>query len=146
MFREFGAPLAEAKSVPLGRQADFARLVHNMEHAVSHGVVEFTPRAVLIDKAQALIATAQTSNHCAPAEASKIHGVLNFLFTGTFGKLGRGGVGPLHQRMYWDTAPYILSGMLCHALTFNDNLIVTAPTRQVMLAGHAMPRTSHGNR
>ena len=70
-------------------------------------------------------------------EASKLRGQLHWTALGMTGKVGRGGLGPLIQREYTDTAPWSLSNQLKASLRYFHQLQETAspkntdrPTRQ----------------
>ena len=115
LFRMVGLPLAQPKQVNLNMEADFLGLNHNMEGALQTGEITFTPRASLLVKAKSLIEDRLQEGSCTPAQASTIRGVLGFLFTGLYGRIGRGGQQPLLQRQYSDTQPWTLSNTLRRA-------------------------------
>ena len=80
LFRIVGLPLAEPKQVDLNPAADFLGLTHDVTNALQTGQVVFTPRSGLLAKAVSLIQERIHEDSCTPAQASKIRGVLGFLF------------------------------------------------------------------
>ena len=107
-----GLPLAAHRAVDLNPEADFLGLVHNFSRAALDQNMAFVPRPSLVEKATGLLQEALLRNFCTPAQASKVCGVLGFLFTGAFGKVGRGGQQALRQRQYSDQPPFTLSNSL----------------------------------
>ena len=107
LFRIVGLPLAESKQVDLNGTADFLGMIREVADALQTGHVLFTPRTQLLAKATQLLAKASDviqqrlqEDSCTPAQVNKIRGVLGFLFTGVYGRVGRGGQQPLLQRQY----------------------------------------------
>ena len=139
LFRMVGLPLAPKKQVDLNDSADFLGLTHSVRDALHAGHIVFTPREALLAKARGLILQRLQEDSCTPAQASKIRGVLGFLFTGVYGRVGRGGQQPLLQRQYSDTHPWSLSHSLRRALEYLlDTLQVVRP-RDVSLYGDQVP-------
>jgi hypothetical protein len=139
LFRMVGLPLAPKKQVDLNDSADFLGLTHSVRDALRAGHIVFTPREALLEKARGLILQRLQEDSCTPAQASKIRGVLGFLFTGVYGRVGRGGQQPLLQRQYSDTHPWSLSHSLRRALEYLlDTLQVVRP-RDVSLYGDQVP-------
>ena len=118
LFRIVGLPLAESKQVDLNGTADFLGMIHEVADALQNGHVLFTPRTQLLAKAIDLIQQRLQGYSCTPAQVSKIRGVLGFLFTGVYGRVGRGGQQPLLQRQYSDTQPWSLSRTPRRALEY----------------------------
>ena len=118
LFRIVGLPLAEPKQVDLNTAADFLGLTHDVTSSLQTGQVIFTPRSGLLTKAVSLIQERIQEDSCTPAQASKIRGVLGFLFTGMYGRIGRGGQQPLLQRQYSDSHPWSHSHTLRRALEY----------------------------
>ena len=116
LFRIVGLTLAESKQVDLNVPAGFLGKAHEVADALQTGHVLFTPRTQLLAKAIDLIQQRLQGYSCTPAQVSKIRGVLGFLFTGVYGRVGRGGQQPLLQRQYSDTQPWGLSHALRRAL------------------------------
>ena len=137
VFRMMGIPLATEKEVDMCSQNDFLGLVHDVSQAALSGIVRFWPRQRLRDKAVQMLQTMLDKDYCTPAEASKARGVLGFLFTGTFGKVGRGGQQPLLQREYVDTRPYRLSRALKASLEYFLQVQQLDLHREVRLASRA---------
>ena len=135
LFRELGLPLAEHKQVDLNNEADFLGLTHDVSEALSSGELVFEPRKGLLAKAGELILQALHGNVCTPAQASKIRGVLGFVFTGTYGRVGRGGQQALLQRQYVDTEPFTLSHALRRSLRYLLDTLQVLPQRRVRLCG-----------
>ena len=101
--------------------------------------VLFTPRKQLLAKAVGLIQQRLQEDSCTSALVSKIRGVLCFLFTGVYGRIGRGGQQPLLQRQYSDTQPWSLSHTLKRASEhLLDTMKVVRP-RTVLLHGDTLP-------
>ena len=139
LFRIVGLPLAEPKQVDLNSAADFLGLTHDVTEALQTGQVVFTPRSGLLTKAVSLLQERIHEDSCTPAQASKIRGVLGFLFTGMYGRIGRGGQQPLLQRQYSDSHPWNLSHTLRRALEYlMDTLRVIQP-RSILLYDDPMP-------
>lgn len=61
------------------------------------------------EKAGAMLDEALRRDMCSPGQASKIRGVMGFMFTGAYGEVGRGGQTALLQRQYKDRAAFSLS-------------------------------------
>ena len=118
LFRIVGLPLAESKQVDLNGTADFLGMIHEVADALQNGHVLFTPRTQLLAKAIDLIQQRLQEDSRTPAQVSKIQGVLGFLFTGVYGRVGRGGQQPLLQRQYSDTQPWSLSRTPRRALEY----------------------------
>jgi len=96
--------------------------------ALQTGQIQFTPREQLLAKAVSLIQQRLQEDSCTPAQVSKIRGVLGFLFTGVYGRVGRGGQQPLLQRQYSDSPPWNLSHTLRRALEYLlDTMKVVRP-------------------
>ena len=139
MFRLVGLPLAEPKQVDLNGSADFLGLTHNVAACLESREILFTPRAGLLEKAVSLIQQRIQEDSCTPAQASKIRGVLGFLFTGSYGRVGRGGQQPLLQRQYSDRAPWNLSHTLRRAMEYLlDTMLVIQP-RKILLYEDPVP-------
>ena len=139
LFRMAGLPLAEPKQVDLNMQSDFLGLTHDMEDSLRTGEVNFQPRVGLLVKAKALIEARLQEGSCTPAQASKIRGVLGFLFTGMYGRVGRGGQQPLLQRQYSDVPPWTLSNSLNNALVYLLDTLHMVQPRKVLLWGDGLP-------
>ena len=138
-FRMVGLPLAEPKQVDFNMEADFLGFSHTIEGALQTGEVTFTPQAGFLVKAKSLIQSRLQEVSCTLAQASKIRGVLGFLFTGVCGREGRGGQPPLLQRQYSDSAPWSLSNSLRRALEYLlDTLHIVQP-RMVLLWSDGLP-------
>ena len=133
LFREIGLPLAAQKAVDLTKEADFLGLSHKVEHAFSRGELEFEPRAKLLEKAEGLLVQALEANLCTPAQASKIRGVLGFIFTGAYGRVGRGGQQALLQRQYSDSEPFTLRNALRRSLQYLLDTLQVLPRRSIRL-------------
>ena len=88
-----GTPFSAKKSTPLGGQADFIGLVHNVQGCLGTGQVLLSPRPSLVTKAISQLDDALSSDFISPAQTSKVRGTLGFLFNGTFGQVGRAGFG-----------------------------------------------------
>jgi hypothetical protein len=134
-----GLPLAEPKQVDFNMRADFLGLTHDMEDALQTGQVNFQPRVGLLVKAKDLIKARLQDDSCTPAQASKIRGVLGFLFTGMYGRVGRGGQQPLLQRQYSDIPPWNLSNSLRNALKYLLDTLYMVQPRKVLLWGDGLP-------
>ena len=90
-------------------------------------------------KAKSLIEDRLQEGSCTPAQASKIRGVLGFLFTGLYGRIGRGGQQPLLQRQYSDTQPWTLSNALRRAFEYLLDTLFTVKPRTVLMWGDGLP-------
>ena len=128
LFRIVGLPLQESKQVDLCDNADFLCMNHSVAGSLNTGQVQFTPRKQLLAKAGDLIQQRLQEDSCTPAQVSKIRGVLGFLFTGVYGRIGRGGQQPLLQRQSSDTHPWNLSHKLRRAFEYLlDTLMLVKP-------------------
>ena len=87
-----------------------------MSLALSAGIITFVPRERTRLKSIELQEHALRENSLTPAGAGKIRGVRGFTTNGTYGKIGRTAMGPLKQRQYSDTEPWLLSGALRRSL------------------------------
>ena len=131
--------MAEPKQADFNMEAEFFCLSHDIEGALQTGKVTFTPRAGLLVEAKSHSESRLQEDSCTPARASKIRGVLGFLFTGMYGRVGRGGQQPLLQRQYSDSPPWALSDSLRRALDYLlDTLHIVQP-RRVLLWGDGQP-------
>ena len=134
-----GLPLAEKKQVSLNQTADFLGLTHEVVGAAQSGEMTFTPRAGLPEEAGTLMSERLQEDSCTPARASKISGVLGFLFTGMHGRVGRGGQQPLLQRQYSDVPPWQLSNTMRRALEYLQDILHVVRPRKVLLWGDGLP-------
>ena len=139
LFRMVGLPLAEPKQGNLNMEADFLGLNRGMEGALRTDGITFTPRASLLVKAKSLIESRLQEGSCTPAQASKIRGVLGFLFTGLYGRVGCGGQQPLLQRQYSDALPWTLSTSLRRAFEYLLDTLRAVKPRRVLLWGDGLP-------
>ena len=119
--------------------ADILGLIHEVADALQTGQVLFTPRVQLLAKAVGLIQQRLQEDSCTPAQVSKLRGVLGLLFTGVYGRVGRGGQQPLLQRQYPDTQPRGLSHTLRRALGYLFDTMKVVRPREVLLHGDTMP-------
>ena len=93
-----------------------------------------------MSKAVGLIQERIREDSCTPAQASKIRGVLGFLFKGLYGRVGRGGQQPLLQRQYSsDTQPWSLGHTLRRALEYLMDTMHVIQPRSVLLYKDPMP-------
>ena len=139
LFRIVGLPLQASKQVDLRGSADFLGMHHTVTNALEGGVLLFTPREQLLTKATELIQRRLQEDSCTPAQVSKIRGVLGFLFTGVYGRVGRGGQQPLLQRQYSDAPPWTLSHTLRRALIYLQDVLAAVQPRSVRLRGPDLP-------
>ena len=139
LFRIVGLPLQESKQVDLNNRADFLGMNHTVADALRTGQVRFNPRKQLLAKAIDLMQQRLQEDSCTPAQVSKIRGGLGFLFTGVYGRIGRGGQQPLLQRQYSDTQPWNLSHTLKRAFGYLLDTMEVARPRTVLLHGDTLP-------
>ena len=139
LFRLVGLPLQASKQVDLNDTADFLGMTHEVADSLQTNRVLFTPRAQLLAKAIGLIQQRLQEDSCTPAQVSKIRGVLGFLFTGVYGRVGRGGQQPLLQRQYSDTPPWNLSHTLRRALEYLLDTMMVVKPREVLLRRDPTP-------
>lgn len=78
-FHMLGRPLAYHEATDMCQSCAFPGLVHDTSGAASEHRITFAPREVL------------ARDFCSPAQASEFRGVLGLVFTGAYGKVGRGG-------------------------------------------------------
>ena len=74
-----GTPVAEEKSRDMVPSGDFLGVVHQFGPDLDCNVIKFWPREKLIEKALSLISEHRTLNNLAPADASKLRGILGFI-------------------------------------------------------------------
>ena len=123
----------------LNDTADFLGLTHDVTSSLQTGQVLCTPRSGLLAKAVGLIQERIQEDSCTPAQASKIRGVLGFLFAGMYGRIGRGGQQPLLQRQHSDHKPWRLSHTLRRALEYLLDTMHVIQPRSVLLYKDPMP-------
>ena len=134
-----GFPLQESKQVDLCDNADFLGMNHSVADALQTGQVLFTPRKQLLAKAVDLIQQRLQEDSRTSAQVGKIRGVLGFLFTGVYGRIGRGGQQPLLQRQYSDTRPWSLSHTLKRASEYLLDTMKVVRPKTVLLHGDTLP-------
>ena len=139
LFRIVGLPLQESKQVDLCDNADFLGMNNSVADALKPGQVLFIPRKQLLANAFDLIQQRLQEDSCTPAQVSKIRGVLGFLFTGVYGRIGRGGQQPLLQRQYSDTQAWNLSHTLRRAFGYLQDTMKVVRPRTVLLHGDELP-------
>jgi hypothetical protein len=88
-FRLLGRPLSAHKAVDLASKADYLGLEHDVEAALSVGVVRFRPRDKLHEKVSEVIARHRREKWVSPSDASKLRGIIQFMATGTYGSRER---------------------------------------------------------
>ena len=84
-----GSPWAPEKSQRHGPTGDFLGLMHDLAEVVK-GRIVFWPREALTEKVGAILAVARKTGLPSGA-ASKLYGIMNFVETRMFGRVGRGG-------------------------------------------------------
>ena len=73
-------------------------LVHEFEPSLEKSRATVRPRESVMEKAKSTIRQFLQTNKCTPAQASKLRGVVAFLFNGAYGRLGRAHLRPILQR------------------------------------------------
>ena len=77
-----------------------------------------------------MIQEAELSDYFPPGAASKMRGTLGFLSTYSWGKVGRGGMGPLIRREYYDKSVAVDTGIR-RCFAFFDHLLRTNQPRSI---------------
>ena len=94
-----GTPFADEKRQKLAVRANFLGLTHDMGRA-RQGAVDFWVKQELVDKVEGIMDEATARNKLYAGTAAKLYGCLNFLETGTFGKIARSGLNAIKDRQY----------------------------------------------
>ncbi len=134
LVRVLGTPFAMPKRQHMDTQANFLGVTHDLSEAITKEQVAFWPKAELRDKVKGMFNEVIMNNSMTPACASKIRGTLGFLVRETWGKVGRGGMGPLIQREFTDTPPWSLSLSLLRSIEFHSAVLALS-ARRVMNVG-----------
>ena len=112
--------LADSTADYLGIQNDFSTV-----HVDGHVKVRMTPsRRETLD---AIISKALKDDSLSPAEASSLHGKLQFAMSASFGKIGRSALVMLRDREVSETPPFNLSKVLRQSLSFLKQLVLEVP-------------------
>ena len=135
-----GMPLQKEKRVDLGESNDFMGLTHHMSQAISKSEITFTPKHLLVQKAQAALLARIEEKSCTAAQASKLRGILGFTLTGLYGKVGRAGQHALLRRQYWDGPNTGVDAALQQALNFYHDLLAMNLRRCFRLAAPSVRR------
>ena len=99
------------------------------------GCVTFWARERLLTKTQQLlIQEATETERLSPAQASKLYGLLNFLESGMFGRVGCGGLRAIKYRQY--SREHNLSEPLRASFNLILTILATQPKRQYWLTNH----------
>jgi hypothetical protein len=138
-FRLLGRTLSSEKSVPLQTCADYLGLRHDVSRAMSEGLIEFEPRAKLQEKIAQAIQCVRSAGKLSPAEASKLRGVMQFMATGVFGRVGAGGMSALVRRQYADSPPYRLTPEIAAALRYFEDVMALPLRREARLWARGSP-------
>jgi hypothetical protein len=139
LFRLLGRTLSSEKSVPLQNCADYLGLRHDVSRAMSEGLIEFEPRAKLQEKIAQAIHCVRSAGKLSPAEASKLRGVMQFMATGVFGRVGAGGMSALVRRQYADSPPYRLTPEIAAALRYFEDVMALPLRREARLWARGSP-------
>ncbi len=113
-----GTPFALHKRQLMAAVSTFLGVTHDLSKAIDEGTAYFRPKDSLLEKASTMILEALTSQRLTPGGASKLRGTLGPLMRETWGKIGRGGMGPLIQREFVDKWPWTLSRSLKASFEF----------------------------
>ena len=138
-FRLLGRTLSAEKSVPLQSCADYLGLRHDVSRAMSDGLISFEPRAKLQEKIAHAIQSARSAGTLSPADASKLRGVMQFMATGVFGRVGAGGMSALVRRQYADSPPYRITPEIAAALRYFEEVMSLPLRREARLWARGSP-------
>ena len=95
-----GSPFADAKRQHMAKTADFLGLEHDMANVLTQGEVKFWPRTRLREKLDEMVGEAIKTQRLQPGTASKLFGLMNFMNTGHYGRLGRSALRSIKDRQY----------------------------------------------
>jgi hypothetical protein len=95
-----GSPFAADKSQPMAEKGVFLGLSHDFRHCIREGFVRVWIKPQLRSKVKGIINRCLSSELCTPATAEKLYGCLNFLDSGAFGHILRGGMNALKDRIH----------------------------------------------
>ncbi len=138
-FRLLGRTLSESKAVPLQSCADYLGLRHDVSRAMTSGVISFEPRSKLQEKISEAIQAARVAGRLSPAEASKLRGIMQFMATGVFGRVGAGGMSALVRRQYADSPPYFITPEVAAALRYFEEVMRLPLRREARLWSRGRP-------
>ena len=131
-MRLLGSPWSAQKSQPCSTSADFLGLQHDCSSA-HLGKLSFWPRQALVDKVLHIVSVAEEAG-LTPGAAAKLYGVLTFLETGTFGRIGRAGLSAVRDRQYEKGSEVTQS--LTKSFALIKSLLVLHPKREFPLFGN----------
>ena len=132
-----GTPFAAEKTQAMAPTGTFLGLDHDVGQAWDSGAVTFWAKKELEDKVRMDVTAARVSR-LPPGVAAKIYGRVNFLESGTFGRIGRAGLQALKERQYEGASS--LTPALSKALAHVLEVLSLRPQREVYLAARAVPR------
>jgi hypothetical protein len=132
--------LADDKRKPMAMQNDFLGIRHDLEEALSKGVVRFWVREALQAKCAAAMAECKVADSLTPGQASKLVGSLGFAMQAAYNRVGQAALAPLWQRMHSDKPPWSLSDNINRSFEFLDIILAQRPRRTVQLMHeHELP-------
>jgi hypothetical protein len=132
-FRLLGRPLSATKAVDLSARADYLGLEHDVGRALSSGVVSFRPRDKLHEKVADVIAKLRSSKWVSPSDASKLRGIIQFMATGAYGRVGSGGMTALIRRQYADRYPFWLTSEIEASFRYFEDVVRLPLRRECLL-------------
>ena len=95
-----GTPFAEEKKQKFSPTGTFLGIDFDFSEVPTSNCVTFWARERLLNKATTAISLARESGRFTPAQAAKLYGLLNFLESGMFGRVGCGGLRSIKDRQY----------------------------------------------
>ena len=111
-----GTPAAAHKELPMAATQQFLGTGHDLTLALTQGTIAYWVKPETKAKGSALCQELLDLKQCTPAQASKVLGLGGFCYEIEWGRVGRGGLGALWQRLHHDTVHPTLRWALHSAL------------------------------
>ena len=133
-----GYPFAVEKQQTPSTTNDFLGLVHDLSNLRRDGLVRLWVRDRLLNKVEAMMSHAETSQILSPGQASKLFGCLTFLDQGAFAHVARPGLTYLKERQY--AAQNDFTAELSGCFTVVRTILELQPRRVVQVNPFSSPR------
>ncbi|CAE8622137.1 unnamed protein product [Polarella glacialis] len=109
----------------------FLGLNYCRDKALSARAVSSWPRAKLMTKFKSLVKEGRDHNHFPPGTASKVFGMFQFLETGMFGRVRRGGLCAVRERQQESGKLFVVTPQLDRMFEFIFGLLAIQPRREI---------------
>eukprot|EP00435_Cladocopium_sp_Y103_P036199 s845_g9.t1 len=133
-----GYPFATEKQQPPGSNNDFLGLVHDLSSLRQDGIIRLWVRERLVDKIEAMMSQAESTQTLSPGHASKLYGCLTFLDQGAFAHVARAGLNHLKERQYTDQRAFTVD--LSNSFALIRAILELQPKRVVQVNPFSAPR------